>query len=48
MNPFFSPHHMGWIASLMFFYKDGFGIKLHTKVHMPLNKENKTNYQVHL
>ena len=25
--------------SLLFFLKDGFGIKLHTKVDMPLNKE---------
>ena len=26
---------------LLFFYKDGFGIKLSTKVDIPLNKETK-------
>ena len=30
---------MGYIVSVMFFHKDGFGIKSHTKVDMPLNKE---------
>ena len=28
-----------WIVSLLFLYKDGFGIKLPTKVDMPLNKK---------
>ena len=35
---------MSWIALLLFFYKDGFDIKLHMKVDMPLNKEIKTLY----
>ena len=30
---------MGQIESLLLFYKDDFGIKWHTKVDMPLNKE---------
>ena len=29
----------GYIVSLLFFYKDGFGIKLTMKADMPLNKE---------
>ena len=33
---------MGQIVSLLFFYKDGFGIKYLTKVDMRLNKENKS------
>ena len=33
------PLVMGWIVPLLFFYKDGFGIKLPSKVDMPLNKE---------
>ena len=41
MNPFILPA-MGLIVRLLFFYKDGFGIKLPTKVDMPLNKENLT------
>ena len=32
------------ILSLMFFDKDGFGIKQTTKVDIPLNKEIKPNY----
>ena len=32
---------LGGIVSLLFFYKDGFDIKLFTKVDMPFNKESK-------
>ena len=32
---------MGWIVSLLFFYKDVCGIKYLTKVVMQLNKETK-------
>ena len=32
---------MGYIVPLLFFYIDGFGIKLHMKVKMPLNKKKK-------
>ena len=32
------------IVSLLFFYKDGVGIKLPTKVDMPLNKESKAKH----
>ena len=35
---------MGLIVSLQFFFNDGFGIKLPSKVHMPLNKLNQTKY----
>ena len=31
---------MGLIVSLLLFYKNGFGIEGHTKVDVPLNKEN--------
>ena len=37
---------MIWIVSLLFFSKDGLGIKLPTKVDMPLNKETKPNPQL--
>ena len=30
---------MSLIVKLLYFFKDGFGIKLPTKVDMPLNKE---------
>ena len=40
MNPFI-PLAMSRIVSLLFFYKDGFGIKGLTKIYMPLNKETK-------
>ena len=33
---------IGQILSLLFFYKDGFGIKYPIKVDMPLNKETKS------
>ena len=42
MNPLVQPA-MGQIISLLFFYKDSFGIKEPTKVDMPLNKEIKPN-----
>ena len=31
------------IRSLLFFYKDGFGIKYTTNIDMPFNKENEQN-----
>ena len=37
------PPAMGWIILLLFFYKDGFGIKYPTKVDIPLNKEIQPN-----
>ena len=37
-----SPIAMGWIVSLLFFYKVGFGIKWPTKVDMPLIKANQS------
>ena len=43
MKPLMLPA-MGKIEPLPFFSKDGFGIKLHTMVDMPLNKENRRNY----
>ena len=30
---------MSWIVSLLFFYKDDFGINITPKVDMPLNKK---------
>ena len=45
MNPLFSSA-MGQIVSQLFFYKDGFGIRLLMKVNMPLNKENQTYLQI--
>ena len=41
INPLLSPV-MDYIISLMFFYKDGFGIKLPMKVDMPLKQRNQT------
>ena len=38
MNPLI-PTAMGYILPLLFFYKDGFGIKKPMKADMPLNKE---------
>ena len=38
MNPLIQPS-MVYIVLLLFFYKDGFGIKLSIKIDMPLNKE---------
>ena len=38
MNPIISLA-MSWLVSLLFFYKDGFGIKYHLKVDIPLNKQ---------
>ena len=35
---------IGWIVPLLFFYKDGFGIKSPIKVDMPLNKETKQTH----
>ena len=32
---------MGWIVPQLFLFEDGFGIKLPTKIDMPLNKETK-------
>ena len=37
---------MGYIVSLLLFYKDRFGIKYPTKVDMTLNKETKPNTYV--
>ena len=37
------PPAVGQIALLLFFHMDGFGIKLHTKFYMPLNKESEPN-----
>ena len=41
VNTFVSFLAMGKVESLLFFHKDGFGIKLSTKVEKPLNKETK-------
>ena len=38
MNPLIPPA-MCYIVPLLFFYKDGFGIKWAITVDMPLNKE---------
>ena len=38
---FFSASDKTWWWWWLFFYKDGFGIKLATKVDMPLNKDIK-------
>ena len=35
------------LSFLLMFYKDGFGIKLPTKVDMPLNKETKPYMKFH-
>ena len=35
---------MSCIVLLLFFYKDGFGIKYPIKIDVPLNKETKPNY----
>ena len=40
MKPLILPA-IGYLASLQFFSKDGFGIKYPSKVDMPLNKETK-------
>ena len=37
---------MGLVVSLLFFNKDGFGIKWPSKVDMPLKKETKPNLMV--
>ena len=42
MNPLILPA-MGEIVPLLFFLENGFGIKLPTKVDVPLNKETKPN-----
>ena len=34
---------MGYIVSLLFFYKDNFGIREPMQIDMPINKENKPN-----
>ena len=47
MNLIIPPPTIGKIVSLRFFYKDGFGIKLPTKVDMPLYKETKQNQANH-
>ena len=39
MNPFILPV-MSLIISLLLFFEDGFGSKWHTKVDIPLKKEN--------
>ena len=41
-NPLILPI-IGSIEMLQSFYKNGFGIRRHTKVDMPLNKESKSN-----
>ena len=41
MNPLIPPA-MGEIVSLLFFYKDVFGIKYLLKVDMPLKQRNQT------
>ena len=33
----FVPQAMGWMISLMFFYKNGFGVKQPIKLDVPLN-----------
>ena len=35
---------MGWIVSLLFFYKDGVGIKYPTMVDMPLNTQTNQTF----
>ena len=35
---------IGQIVSLLFFYKDGYGIRELTKFNMSLKKESKTNH----
>ena len=34
-------HSMGWIVSLLCYYKADLGITLHTKDYTPLNKDTK-------
>ena len=41
MNPLFPPSAMGWIVSLWFLDKGGFGIEYPTIVDVSLNKEIK-------
>ena len=43
---FLIPLTMDYILSLLFFYKDSFGIKLPMTVDMPLNKEIKSNQMI--
>ena len=44
MNPYI-PSTMVKIVPLLFFYKEGFGVKNSVKVDMPLNKETEKRKQ---